>query len=93
MKPDSRELADRIDVLLAFQDNKTIQYRVKKAGKVWNNAGNNLIFNFARYQYRVRPAAPQEGWVRRNDVHKRVAGCQDECTYMRETEGEQDESE
>lgn len=91
MNKGSAELADRINVLVAFQNGEIIQHRGKDSGARWipTHEKSSLSFNFREHEYRLTPEI-QEGWVRLTDIHSRVAGCDGSagsgkpCVFMRE---------
>ena len=91
MKPDSKILANRIDTMLAFQNGQQVQYRMKRpTSSLWiDEHGAGLIFNFARYSYRIKPVMI-EGWVDPSKIHTSLQGGCDTvgCIHVRQIEDE-----
>ena len=86
MRRDSKELADRIDVMVAFQNGEEVQHRTKGLSGSWvtTGVGSSLSFDFRDYEYRLLPK-PREGYVHPNDLHPIQVGCSmTSCIHVRE---------
>jgi len=90
MRPSSKTLANRIDVMIAFQNGEDIQYRHKTGMQKWQNSpSQNLMFNFDVCEYRKKPVMI-EGWCDPRHIHTgRQGGCQIVgCIQVRQVAGE-----
>ena len=92
MYPDSKELAERIDILVAFQNGEEIEYRsIGKGTTPWTGkygtSPQNLSFTFNDTEYRVKPTVI-EGYVRPYNLisenQKRKCTSQDAFIHVKE---------
>ena len=89
MRPESKELADRIDIMIAFQNSEPVQWR-SGPGDVWVDATEQgLAFHFESMEYRLKPVL-KEGWVHPEQLHINQTGCgAAPCIHVRQViEGE-----
>lgn len=62
-----KEILANMPVLQAFADGKTIQYRARCVGATWYDIKEDAIFDFARFEYQIKPE-PKRFWIlRRGD--------------------------
>jgi len=74
MRPHSKVLAHRIDVMIAFQNGENVQYRRKRSELPWNNSpSKNLSFDFDIHDYRIKPVLI-EGYVDPKHLHTKLQG-------------------
>ena len=93
MYPNSKELAERIDVLVAFQNDEEIEHRSigSKGTAPWvgkyGNSPQSLSFNFNDTEYRVKSTII-EGYVRPYNLisenQKRRCASQDTFIHVKE---------
>lgn len=99
MRADSKELANRIDIMVAFQNSEAVQFRnLKKAAlnsmQEWLPAYKNLAFDWSHYAYRITPPTPPEprtGFIFANQLHQhprdhRHSVSEGTCFKVREVE-------
>lgn len=92
MRPSSKELADRIDVMVAFQNKEVIQFRNRKhPERDWSTSVDSLGFNWDKFEYRLKPTivVPREGYVFNNQLHRHPSSHkhrvgEDTCFRVRE---------
>ena len=86
MRPDSKELATRIDAEVAYQNGEDMQFRSRTGGS-WIDLkeGGTLSFNWAASEFRATPKA-REGWIDSNQLHEHSSWECDvtECIHVRE---------
>ncbi len=83
MTPNSKELAHRIDTMVAFQNKEPIQFRSrKKKGSclhggarepTWSTGCANLAFKWETHEYRKKPPTPPEprtGYIFERALHQ-----------------------
>ena len=89
MRPHSKELAYRIDMMVAFQNDESIQYRHKSnPRRGWQDSpSQNLCFEFNNIEYRKKPVMI-EGWIHPKHIHTPPPGgcAQLGCVYVRQVE-------
>jgi len=90
MQPDSKELARRIDAMLAFQNGEPMEYR-NSGMKTWVDLSKHggLSFNWERCDFRKKPVMI-EGWIDPKHIHLRRGGGCDivGCIQVRQVAGE-----
>ena len=91
MYPNSKELTERIDLLVAFRNGEEIEHRsIGKGTAPWigkyGSSPQSLIFNFNNTEYRKKPRI-LEGYVHKRHVHPYTSGssgCSANCIQMKE---------
>ena len=90
MRPDSKELATRIDAEVAYQNGEDMQFRSRTGGGSWIDLkeGGTLSFNWAASEFRVKPVLI-EGWVDPNKIHSSTVCTAVECIHVRQVVGDE----
>ena len=83
-----QETAEAIKVMQAWIDNVWpyhIEFSQPEAPDAWCPVKNNEItWDWASFNYRIKPKEPREGYVRLVDFHAVTEHCGQECIKVRE---------